>query len=157
MSKMKTSILKIFISFLLYIPFTVRAQDRCAPEDGLAEIHFKKNSVFLTNSAKKILDSIALVTIAHKNCRLLVGSSGSSSEEEQQLSWDKTYSTIKYLKQKGVDSTKFIFFYGGDDDLSIVYLRFIPDDTEQPFYMPAPHPCYSYHRLTKKRCKNLHR
>jgi hypothetical protein len=120
-------------------------------------VGIKKKSVFLTNAGKAILDSVVWYFQKNSNYKIRVVSNGSASEEELQLAWDKTVSVIKYLLEKKIDSSHFIFQYGWEGDLNTVAVSLVSSNQEGNNWVPAPIPCYSYHRLTKKRCKDPHK
>jgi hypothetical protein len=118
-------------------------------------VPLNKNSVFLSNRGKVILDSVARLAKKNNAYRIEVESYGQASEKEIQLGWDKTVSVIKYLKDKGIDSARFNFIFateGGNP--TVVNVSLVTWSSES--WYPAPIPCYSYHRLTRKRCKEVH-
>lgn len=121
------------------------------------DIYFKKRSVFFNKQAKKLLDSIFTAIGQYGSRKVAVVGYGSSCEACAQSSWDRTYSVMKYLEQKGIEISRFIFYYGneGGDPLSVT-VRMAAAGEEGPSMVDAPIPCYSYHHLTKRRCKNPH-
>lgn len=90
------------------------------------------------------------------DCRIAVTGYGNSCLTCQQTSWDRVYSVIKYLRQNGVDSTRFVFSFAQDGYSPLVAtIRSLVEGEDGPAFIEAAIPCYSYHRLTKRRCKGL--
>ena len=129
--------------------------DELCPKHNQVFVPLKGNSVFLSKKGQKILDSVAIVASKYSKCRIEVSTYGATSEREGQKSWDKTATVIKYLRSKDIDSSRFNFVFGLDsENTRIVGVRFVTEESLAWLY--APIPCYSYHKLTPKRCKEAH-
>lgn len=146
-------IVLLFISVLLLF-MTAFSQSSCSDTIKEDSVRFSKKSVFLNKAAKKKLDSISIILNKNPVCRITVTGYDNSCLTCQQTSWDRVYSVIKYLRQTGVDSMRFVFSYAQDEySPQVVSLRsLLPGEDGSAMIEPAI-PCYSYHRLTKKRCK----
>lgn len=146
----------ILAALFLIITYQAVAQENTAEESmpKLPGIHFKK-TVFLDAEAKLVLDSVMKVANNYPSAKLRVASSVSSACEFcQQVSWDRVYSVVKYIRQKGFDSTRIIFSYENyKEDFRAIELTLTTYDG--PSMVPAPHPCHSYHQPKKKRCINV--
>jgi hypothetical protein len=118
----------------------------------IADIHFGK-TVFLNAAAKKVLDSVLSVMHNYSNLKLFIEGHSESCEFCHQVSWDRIYSVIKYLKEQKFDSAQVIFVYAKSGDKRTVSITATSEDG--PSMVPAPIPCYSYHKLTPKRCTDL--
>ncbi len=121
---------------------------------SLPAVSIKRGTVFLNTLGKLTLDSIAKEIKRYKDCKIRVTSHSYASEEEYQRSWDKVVSVIKYLTSKGIDKNRLIFEYGVEGDPEKVILTVT--DEQGPAWVPAPIPCFSYHKLTPRRCRHTH-
>lgn len=127
--------------------------DSCS-NHTLPHVRIKRGTVFLNPSGKVILDSIAKEIKKFKDCKIRVTGHSYASEEGYQMSWDRVVSVIRYLTSKGIDKNRFIFEYGVEGDPEKVILSMTDEDG--PAWVPAPVPCFSYHKLTPRRCKHTH-
>jgi hypothetical protein len=121
-------------------------------------IPLRPNTVFLDKAGKAILDSASKFANENRDTYVQVESFSYASERDYQLSWDKAFSAVKYLRTRQIDSTRISFMYGLEGDRQAVRVSFWKTnenlwDIPLP---PAPIPCYSYHKLTPKRCKEAH-
>ena len=151
---MKTILL--FISALFFCETAFAQFTFFSDTDREEIIHFSKNSVFLNKAAKKKLDSVLIIIKEHHHplCKIVVSGYGNSCITCQQTSWDRVYSVIKYLRQQGIDSSRFIFYYAQEEKSPlVVMIRGLWDGEDGSAFVEAPVPCYSYHRLTKRRCR----
>jgi len=119
---------------------------------ALPQVNFKA-SVFLNASSIAALDSAVIIINKYPGCKIRVMGNTDNCELCQQVAWDRTTSVVKYLLKKGVDSARIIFDYSNQGNPRTVTLQGTSEDG--PNAVPAPHPCYSYHKLTKKRCTDL--
>ncbi|HUM98595.1 MAG TPA: hypothetical protein PK275_12130 [Chitinophagaceae bacterium] len=119
-----------------------------------ASLNFSKNVVFLSKKSMHRLDSLYSI-ISKTQCRIEVIAYDVNCEVCQQVSWDRTYSVFKYLRKKGIDSLRFILRYEEGTNPQEVIIR-QTTDWDYPTLPEPPLPCYSYHRLTKRRCKGEH-
>jgi len=149
--------LLLAISVVLCFVSTHAQSAVCSTEIQEDSVQFSKRSVFLNWAAKKKLYHIAMVLNKNPGCRIAVTGYGNSCLSCQQTSWDRVYSVIKYLRQFGIDSSRFIFSAAQDgDNPLVVSIRSLHPGEVGPA-LTAPYiPCYSKHRLTKKRCKDHH-
>ncbi len=111
-------------------------------DGGVTSVEFKMGSTALSKHGILLLDS-ALTKINAINCRIkIVGYvPDATSENKEQISWDKVFIVREYLKGKGISKDRFIFSYGNPGDPNIIDL--IPTTEEGPHIVPAPHPVYS--------------
>jgi hypothetical protein len=147
------AILLCISALLLYVTAFTQSYS-CSNAIKEDSVLFSKKSVFLNWVAKKKLYHTAMVLNKNPDCRIAVTGYGNSCLTCQQTSWDRVYSVIKYLRQWGVDSTRFIFYAAKDGyNPLVVSIRILLPGEDGPA-LTAPYiPCYSYHRLTKRRCK----
>jgi hypothetical protein len=144
----------LFISALLCYVSTLAQSSSCSNVIKEDSVRFSKKSVFLNWAAKKKLYHLAMVLNRNPDCKIAVTGYGNSCLSCQQTSWDRVYSVIKYLRKGGVDSTRFIFSAAQDgENPLVVSVRNLQLGEDGPAMTAPPIPCYSYHRLTKKRCK----
>jgi hypothetical protein len=152
---MKTILFLIY--FLLLYDGAIAQSSSCSNVIKEDSVLFSKKSVFLNWVAKKKLYHIAMKLNRNPDCRIAVTGYGNNCLSCQQTSWDRVYSVIKYLRQSGVDSTRFIFSAAQDGyNPLVVSLRSLLPGEHGPAMIEPYIPCYSYHRLTKKRCKGSH-
>jgi hypothetical protein len=118
---------------------------------ALTTLDFTAKKVFLSALAKENLDNL-FTTISKNNCRIEVVAYDVNCMICQQVSWDRTYSVYKYLLGKGIDSSRFILRYEGGANPQVVTIR-QSVDWDYPVLPEPPMPCFSYHGLTKKRCR----
>ncbi len=109
---------------------------------ALPSIHFARNSVRLSDDAKRLLAVTADRTRNAPGCKVVVIGYCASSKVEQQRSWDRVNSIITYLVEKeGVSADRFIFKYGEEGgDCDTVDMRPANEGEEGPNTVPAPHP-----------------
>lgn len=153
-------IIYIFLESTLFgsVNAQVGKTDTCLSGKEIALVSFSSKSVFLNEKAKSLIDSSVLIIKKFPSCKIAVTGFDASCEECAQISWGRAFSTVKYLRQKGIDSSRIIFYYGYDgEEATKVSIRFAFADEEESSWLFAPHPCFSYHHLTKRRCKNLHK
>ncbi|HQX98029.1 MAG: hypothetical protein IPH34_15035 [Chitinophagaceae bacterium] len=144
---------------LLLVAIFFSLQTNAQPSDCINEIKenlvaFSKKSVFLNAAAKKKIDSVVIVFKKNIGCRIVITSYGNNCLTCQQTSWDRGYSVIKYLRQIGIDSTRIIMWAAQNvgDPLTVLIRPGLPEE-DGPSLVEPYIPCYSYHSLTKKRCK----
>ena len=143
-----------FISAILFCTAAFTQSPSCSNVIKEDSVRFSRKSVFLNWAAKKKLYHIAMELNRNPDCRIVVTGYGNSCLTCQQTSWDRTYSVIKYLREWVGDSTRFVFAAAQDGgNPLVVSIRSLQPGEDGP-PLTAPYiPCYSYHRLTKKRCK----
>lgn len=149
--------MKTILLFILVLLFSVTAfsqSSSCSNTIKEDSVRYPKKSVFLNKAAMKKLDSITITLKKKPECRIAVTGYGNNCITCQQTSWDRVYSVVKYLRQQGVDSLRFVFNYAQNGyNPQVVSIRsLLPGEEGAAMTAPAI-PCYSYHRLTKKRCK----
>ncbi len=115
----------------------------CATNLGaLPSVTFAKNSVRLSDDAKRLLAVVADRMRNSPGCNVVVTGYCAGNKAEQQRSWDRVNAIINYLIEKeGVSGDRFIFKYaeeGGDCDT--VDIRPANAGEEGPNTVPAPHP-----------------
>ena len=144
----------LFISAFLCCITAFPQSSSCSDTIKEDSVLFSKKSVFLNWVAKKKLYHIAMELKKNPDCKIAVTGYGKSCLTCQQTSWDRTYSVIKYLREWVGDSTRFVFAAAQDGgNPLVVSIRSLQPGEDGP-PLTAPYiPCYSYHRLTKKRCK----
>ncbi len=143
-----------FISALLLYSSAFSQSPSCNNVIKEDSVLFSKKSVFLNIVAKKKLYHIAMELNRNPDCRIAVTGYGNSCLTCQQTSWDRVYTVIKYLRQWGVDSTRFVFSFAQDgNNPMVVSIRSLLPGQDGPAMAEPAIPCYSYHRLTKKRCR----
>lgn len=145
----------LFILALIGLsPFASQAQTpACTVALTAITLPVSPNSILLPGVAKKRLDSIAPVMRKNTDCRIVVSGYGSSCIKCQQKSWDRVYAVIQYLRQKGVDSTRFIFAYALDDgDPNTITIRTAAEGEDGPAEVPPAVPCLSRHPAIRKQC-----
>ncbi len=147
----------LILSALLFCVSAFSQSPSCSNTIKEDSVLFSKKSVFLNWVAKKKLYHIAMELNRNPDCKIAVTGYGNNCLTCHQTSWDRVYSVVKYLRQSGVDSTRFIFAPAQDGyNPLVVSLRSLFPGEDGPALVPPYIPCYSYHRLTKKRCKGTH-
>jgi hypothetical protein len=147
------------IAILIFGSYQAIAQDvdTCSVH-LLPRVQLKKNSVFLSNAGKLTLDKIIVEASNHSACKIKVCGNGPHTEEGCQIAWDRAESVAKYLVARGVARERVILNY--DERLGViedyVILIFIASSEDGHSMVPPPFPCFSYHKLTPRRCKHLH-
>lgn len=150
-------VLLIFRSLIVVLLFGItqaKAQSKDSCTFSTCSVQLKTGSIFLSKAGKATLDSLATRLDTSAACRIVVESHGNSREADLQLTWDKTVTVINYLAAKGLARERFVFMYGSEGEESVVTVSVFT--AEGPSWVPAPIPCLSYHKLTKRRCKNFH-
>jgi len=118
-------------------------QPTCTDKLGaLPSIMFDKNTVKLSDDAKRLL---AVTSDRMRNapgCNVVVTGYCAGNKVEQQRSWDRVNAIINYLVEKeGVSGDRFIFKYGEEGgDCNTVDMRAANAGEEGPNTVPAPHP-----------------
>jgi outer membrane protein OmpA-like peptidoglycan-associated protein len=109
---------------------------------ALPNIMFAKNSVKLSDDAKRLLAVVADRMRNAPGCNVVVTGYCASNKLEQQRSWDRVNAIITYLVEKeGVSGDRFIFKYGEEGgDCDTVDMRPANEGEEGPNTVPAPHP-----------------
>lgn len=109
---------------------------------ALPSVSFAKNSVKLSDDAKRLLAIVADRMRNSPNCDVVVTGYCASNKVEQQRSWDRVNAIINYLVEKeGVSADRFIFKYGEEGgDCDTVDIRPANEGEEGPNTVPAPHP-----------------
>jgi len=128
----------------------VHAQSTDTSNLPMLPIVIFKASVFLSPQAKIVLDTAAKVIKRHPGCNIIVAGNSEPCELCQQVAWDRVYSVITYLKQKGISKDRLIFSYDTKGTPREVWLTATTE--KGPSTLSPPMPCYSYHKLTKHRC-----
>lgn len=115
----------------------------CAQMLGaLPSVTFAKNSVKLSDDAKRLLAVVADRMRNAPGCNVVVTGYCASNKVEQQRSWDRVNAIINYLIEKeGVSGDRLIFKYGEEGgDCDTVDIRGANPGEEGPNTVPAPHP-----------------
>lgn len=150
--------MKIFLLCCLLVIFdTNYSQNSSDSNLSYIEITLGKKPNVLSKANKNLLDSFFIEAKKQSDYKIVIISFDISCEKCQQLSWDRAYTVYKYFSTKGVDTSKLIFNYGqGDGPTQKVIIRLGAKDEENMYPIIPPHPCFSYHRFTKRRCKDFH-
>jgi outer membrane protein OmpA-like peptidoglycan-associated protein len=117
--------------------------DNCAEKLGaLPSVTFNKNSVKLSDDAKRLLAVVADRMRNSPGCNVVVTGYCAGNKVEQQRSWDRVNAIINYLIEKeGVSGDRLIFKYGEEGgDCDTVDIRPANEGEEGPNTVPAPHP-----------------
>lgn len=119
-----------------------KVDGECATKLGsLPSVSFRANSTVLSNDAKGVLAAAAATIRNSPECKVVVIGYGSSSKQQQQLSWDHVNTVINYLVDKeGVGADRFIFKYGQEGDPNTVDLRGAGTGEDGPNTVAPPHP-----------------
>src|SRR5688572_372461 len=115
----------------------------CAQSLGaLPSITFAKNSVRLSDDAKRLLAVAADRMRNAPGCNVVVTGYCAGNKVEQQRSWDRVNAIINYLIEKeGISGDRLIFKYGEEGgDCDTVDIRAANEGEEGPNTVPAPHP-----------------
>jgi hypothetical protein len=121
---------------------------------AIFETRFKKGKVFLTAVTKRQLDSIIPILMCRPFCKVEVaGNTGNSCELCSQRAWDRTFSVVTHLTNNGVCKDRIIFRYG--EYIGYGSVKISLNSNEGSSMVPAPIPCYSRYKLTKRRCDHL--
>jgi outer membrane protein OmpA-like peptidoglycan-associated protein len=115
----------------------------CAEQLGaLPSVTFTKNSVKLSDDAKRLLAVVADRMRNSPGCNVVVTGYCAGNKVEQQRSWDRVNAIINYLIEKeGVSGDRLIFKYGEEGgDCETVDIRAANEGEEGPNTVPAPHP-----------------
>jgi len=109
---------------------------------ALPSVSFAKNSVKLTDDAKRLLAVVADRMRNAPGCNVVVTGYCAGNKAEQQRSWDRVNAVINYLVEKeGVSGDRLIFKYGEEGgDCDTVDIRSANAGEEGPNTVPAPHP-----------------
>jgi outer membrane protein OmpA-like peptidoglycan-associated protein len=121
----------------------VAPEENCTDKLGaLPSIMFAKNSVRLSDDAKRLLAVTADRMRNAPGCNVVVTGYCAGNKVEQQRSWDRVNAIITYLIEKeGVSGDRFIFKYGEEGgDCDTVDMRAANAGEEGPNSVPAPHP-----------------
>ena len=116
---------------------------QCAQTLGaLPSVSFAKNSVRLSDDAKRLLAVVADRMRNSPGCNVVVTGYCAGNKLEQQRSWDRVNAIINYLIEKeGVSGDRLIFKYGEEGgDCDTVDIRAANEGEEGPNTVPAPHP-----------------
>ena len=116
---------------------------QCAQLLGaLPSVSFAKNSVRLSDDAKRLLAVVADRMRNSPGCNVVVTGYCAGNKVEQQRSWDRVNAIINYLIEKeGVSGDRLIFKYGEEGgDCDTVDIRAANEGEEGPNTVPAPHP-----------------
>ena len=115
----------------------------CATSLGaLPSVMFAKNSVKLSDDAKRLLAVVADRMRNSPGCNVVVTGYCAGNKVEQQRSWDRVNAIINYLVEKeGVNGDRFIFKYGEEGgDCDTVDIRAANAGEEGPNTVDPPHP-----------------
>jgi outer membrane protein OmpA-like peptidoglycan-associated protein len=118
-------------------------KEDCAQKLGaLPSVTFTKNSVKLSDDAKRLLAVVADRMRNSPGCNVVVTGYCAGNKVEQQRSWDRVNAIINYLIEKeGVSGDRLIFKYGEEGgDCDTVDIRAANAGEEGPNQVPAPHP-----------------
>ena len=109
---------------------------------ALPSVSFAKNSVRLSDDAKRLLAVVADRMRNSPGCNVVVTGYCAGNKVEQQRSWDRVNAIINYLIEKeGVSGDRLIFKYGEEGgDCDTVDIRAANEGEEGPNTVPAPHP-----------------
>ena len=109
---------------------------------ALPSVGFAKNSVKLSDDAKRLLAVVADRMRNSPGCNVVVTGYCAGNKVEQQRSWDRVNAIINYLIEKeGVSGDRLIFKYGEEGgDCDTVDIRAANEGEEGPNTVPAPHP-----------------
>jgi OmpA-OmpF porin, OOP family len=109
---------------------------------ALPSVGFAKNSVKLSDDAKRLLAVVADRMRNSPGCNVVVTGYCAGNKLEQQRSWDRVNAIINYLIEKeGVSGDRLIFKYGEEGgDCDTVDIRAANEGEEGPNTVPAPHP-----------------
>jgi outer membrane protein OmpA-like peptidoglycan-associated protein len=109
---------------------------------ALPSITFAKNSVKLSDDAKRLLAVAADRMRNSPGCKVVITGYCAGNKVEQQRSWDRVNAIINYLIEKeGVSGDRLIFKYGEEGgDCDTVDIRGANEGEEGPNNVPAPHP-----------------
>jgi len=109
---------------------------------ALPSVSFAKNSVKLSDDAKRLLAVVADRMRNSPGCNVVVTGYCAGNKVEQQRSWDRVNAIINYLIEKeGVSGDRLIFKYGEEGgDCDTVDVRAANEGEEGPNTVPAPHP-----------------
>ncbi len=109
---------------------------------ALPSVSFAKNSVKLSDDAKRLLAVVADRMRNAPGCKVVVRGYCAGNKVEQQRSWDRVNAIINYLIEKeGVSGDRFIFKYGEEGgDCDTVDINAATEGEEGPNTVPAPHP-----------------
>jgi outer membrane protein OmpA-like peptidoglycan-associated protein len=109
---------------------------------ALPSVSFAKNSVKLSDDAKRLLAVVADRMRNSPGCNVVVTGYCAGNKVEQQRSWDRVNAIINYLIEKeGVSGDRLIFKYGEEGgDCDTVDIRAANEGEEGPNTVPAPHP-----------------
>ena len=121
----------------------VASQPSCSQLLGaLPSVGFAKNSVKLSDDAKRLLAVVADRMRNSPGCNVVVTGYCAGNKVEQQRSWDRVNAIINYLIEKeGVSGDRLIFKYGEEGgDCDTVDIRAANEGEEGPNTVPAPHP-----------------
>ena len=145
-------VIMFFLSIIACESIAQSAVDSCHGP-VLPVVHFKKNKVFLNRDGRAALDSAIIMIKDYPLCRIKITGYGLSSEEGQQVSWDKVASVIYYLKSKGIAANRFIFSDGNPGNPAIVILEITMEDGAT--WRVAPFPCFTKYQAG--RCRHKYR
>ena len=117
-------------------------QDCAQTLGALPSVTFSKNSVRLSDDAKRLLAVVADRMRNSPGCNVVVTGYCAGNKVEQQRSWDRVNAIINYLIEKeGVSGDRLIFKYGEEGgDCDTVDIRAANAGEEGPNTVPAPHP-----------------
>ena len=119
-----------------------KKQDCSSTLGALPSVSFAKNSVKLSDDAKRLLAVVADRMRNSPGCNVVVTGYCAGNKVEQQRSWDRVNAIINYLIEKeGVSGDRLIFKYGEEGgDCDTVDVRAANEGEEGPNTVPAPHP-----------------
>ena len=109
---------------------------------ALPSVMFAKNTVKLTDDAKRLLAVVADRMRNAPGCNVVITGYCAGNKVEQQRSWDRVNAIINYLVEKeGVSGDRLIFKYAEEGDAcDTVDIRAANDGETGPNTIPAPHP-----------------
>lgn len=116
----------------------------------LPSINIPGNSILLSKTAKRLLDTAVNIMDRNPGCKVMVTGHGNRTYYLQQYSWDKTYAVVKYLYKRGIKADRIIFQHGADGEFQ--YVDLISTTEDGPQMVPTPLPCLSLHLPRSKRC-----
>lgn len=145
-------LLLLFSVFVMSVHATAQTS-HCRAAIKEDSVQFSGSFVLLSTTAKKKLDNMAAALKNELPCRIAVVAYGNDCITCQQTSWDRAYTVAQYLRQKGIDSSRIVFYYGADGmSAQTVSIRSLQDGEDGPSAVPPPLPCISRHPLIKRGC-----
>lgn len=143
----------IATSSLILMVFTADSSAQSETNDSLiGKIEYKSNKVFLAKDDQLLLKNLIPLIKSRPDYMVAIESNGwRLCEFCAQRSWDRAFSIIKFLRTNGIPQKRLVMSFGDDYNTRLASVSLVKD-WEGPQKIPPPIPCYSYHKLTRKRC-----